>query len=112
MLTPAEQIQVAKIVADMIAKTGTPEARIADAIERIETIFKPPPMPHVTLPTQPFVDANANPLADDLLQWFVDQGVEPPAISGMLQDAIRQATKPETIDWLASLAERYGFKRS
>jgi hypothetical protein len=28
----------------------------------------------------------------------------------VLLDAIRQATKAETIEWLAAIAERYGFK--
>ena len=50
------------------------------------------------------------PLADALAAW-IDTDMSCPSIMGdILQDAIRQATKAETIEWLAAIAERYGFK--
>lgn len=48
-------------------------------------------------------------LAGELLAWM--DYTSPEQISNTLRDAIRQATKLETIEWLAAIAERYGFKR-
>lgn len=66
------------------------------------------------------IDARTvKPLADALLEWLTDHedtlqdGWQDPNMSPahpVLRDAIAQATKAETITWLASLAERYGFK--
>ena len=58
--------------------------------------------------TQP--DAHkAKALADALDAWlqYQMQAWKPEHI---LRDAIKQATKAETIEWLAAIAERYGFK--
>jgi len=46
-------------------------------------------------------------LARQLSDWLDELGDRPGAV---LQDAIKQATKAETIEWFAALAERYGFK--
>lgn len=46
------------------------------------------------------------PLADALEEWAWHST----NTDALLRDAITQATKAETIEWLASLAERYGFK--
>lgn len=55
------------------------------------------------------------PLANALRQW-VDASTWPHSTTELgnpaadvLRAAIIQATKAETIEWLASLAERYGF---
>lgn len=50
------------------------------------------------------------PLAYALQGWVICE--EPMQAKRILNDAIRQATRAETIEWLASLAARYGFKFS
>lgn len=54
------------------------------------------------------------PLADALLAWLdIDAQTARDHMTTegrILSDAIRQATKAETIEWLAAIAERYGFK--
>lgn len=54
------------------------------------------------------MDKQTQALADALLVW--SQADMSMMSEKVLQDAIRQATKPETIAWLAAIAERYGFK--
>lgn len=52
-------------------------------------------------------------LADALLAWLNARSYRGEDIGASLQilrDAINQATKAETIEWLAAIAERYGFK--
>lgn len=51
-------------------------------------------------------------LSNRLLAWFGDLK-EPVAMkcAAVLDDAIRQATDPKTIEWIAAIAERYGFKQ-
>ena len=62
--------------------------------------------------TQP--DAHkAKALAHALTAWLEDLGGRGESIGAWHQigrDAINQATKAETIEWLAAIAERYGFK--
>lgn len=49
-----------------------------------------------------------------LIRWLIGDGERPmkDKTNGecILIDAINQATKAETIEWLAAIAERYGFK--
>lgn len=56
----------------------------------------------------------AKPLADALVDWLnadLDlEGFAWASADSILSDAITQAAKAETIEWLASIAERYGFK--
>jgi len=85
--------------------------RIADALEKIAST------PHKA-EAQPLSDTSyamkvarpAHELGDALQAWMLADGL---GHSGalVLRDAIQQATKPETIEWLAAIAERYGFNR-
>jgi len=50
------------------------------------------------------------PLADALTAWLDGIDGSHFTASCILRDAIKQATRAETIEWFASIAERYGFK--
>lgn len=47
---------------------------------------------------------------DDWLQEQSKFGFSIGPAHQMVRDAINQATKAETIEWLAAIAERYGFQ--
>lgn len=53
-------------------------------------------------------DAQTNKLAEDFRLWL--GRIDNYAAVDVLDDAVRQATDPHTIAWLAAIAERYGFK--
>lgn len=48
-------------------------------------------------------------LSNKLIRWLFPGPTERSA--DILVDAVRQATDPKTIEWLAAIAERYGFKQ-
>lgn len=74
----------------MGGRTGWPEDQTADAADAAERIA-------------------AGKLATDIAVWFSGR---PDAVSrAAVQDMIESATLPETVEWIAAIAERYGFKR-
>ena len=88
--------------------------RIAEALETLaKQGAKPAPAPLSDTAYAVDVARPAFEKGERLQAWAALSGVPgvpfTPA-EHVLNDAIRQATKPETIEWLAAIAERYGFK--
>jgi len=57
------------------------------------------------------MDKDTLALAKELTAWLEIDGHLHTA-SAILCDALRQATLPATVHWLAAIAERYGFQQA
>lgn len=80
--------------------------RIAAALESFDAPRRapaPPPVDKITPETTS--------LAAKLERWFMDPADRTNGRAlNVIVDAIMQATKAETVEWFAALAQRYGFE--
>lgn len=83
--------------------------RIAAALESFDAPRRAP-APQRESSNRPVNDE----LVGKLILWLFGPSGPPidehPVIAGMMWEILTQATKAETVEWLAWLAERYGFK--
>lgn len=91
----------------MTADTPTRLRLVADELERLALVYEAESQPQSDTAYAVDVARPAFEKAERLLAWFDGKAIGCGDL--ILHDAIRQATKPETVEWLAAIAERYGF---